>query len=281
MEICLSMWSIHKYWYDKLWRQKEFIDFAASAGVENVELLDMFWGNGADELTLLEDALAQSGVRVGCYSTSNDFVRIIREERNSQLEKVKIAVDRAKYFDAKVVRVFSGNLNKDVSESQALEWILAGLTAASDYAGENGITLCLENHGYFAGKAEQVLSIVEAVNSPALKVTFDTGNFLLVDDDPMTALKVLKSHIQHVHLKDFIEVPHYYEGAGYTAMTGKRFVGQVPGDGVVDLHGIVEKLQSYGYNGLLAIEYEGNEEQKQGSLESVRRLKEILQTRSV
>ena len=65
--------------------------------------------------------------------------------------------------------------------------------------------LCIENHGLFAGRSDQVLEIINEIGSPALKSTFDTGNFVLVGQNPENAVEELKGYIDHVHVKDFLQ----------------------------------------------------------------------------
>ncbi|MBW7460701.1 sugar phosphate isomerase/epimerase, partial [Paenibacillus sepulcri] len=179
-------------------------------------------------------------------------------------------------FRARVVRVFSGDKAGDVSYEQASDWIIDGLKEASAYAASQGVTLCLENHGLFAGKAEQVLNVIREVGSEHLRSTFDTGNFLLVDESPSEAAVKLADHISHVHLKDFALVEQDYEGKIYTSLSGQRYAGFAPGEGSVDLPFILGHLKDNGYNGRLTVEYEGDEEQKQGSERSILNLRRML-----
>ena len=122
-------------------------------------------------------------------------------------------------------------------------------------AEENGVTYALENHGMFAGKASQVKNILDSVGSPALKSTADTGNFLLVCNDPVEAVSLLIDDIAHVHFKDFKKV----ESGGYEAQDGTHYIGTAIGDGQVDLKKIVALLREKGYDGFLSIEYEGSD----------------------
>ena len=67
------------------------------------------------------------------------------------------------------------------------------------------VYLAIENHGLLAGTSAQVVEILKEVNSPYVKSTFDTGNFLLVHEKPTEAFNQLKNDIVHVHFKDFRE----------------------------------------------------------------------------
>src|SRR5690625_7781463 len=68
-----------------------------------------------------------------------------------------------------------------------------------------------------------------------LNSTFDTGNFLLVHEEPTAAFEHLKEEIVHVHFKDFREKEPTEDVKSFKSIEGVAFVGVVPGDGAVDL----------------------------------------------
>lgn len=274
MKPALSIWSCHKYLYDGTWTNADFIAFAADAGAEGVELLNMFWQDG-DELGLVREALDRSGLKLACFGAGNNFADPDEARRRQQVGDIRTAVDRAEALGAGVVRVFAGDRREDVSYENAKLWIVEGLKEAAGYAEGKGITLCLENHGVFAGKADQVLDIIRQVDSPALRSTFDMGNFLLVGDNPSEAIGKLLPYLSHVHVKDFVKVPEDYEGMAFKALSGERFAGKVPGEGSVDLGYLFQQLHQSGYDGWLTVEYEGDEDQQLGSRRALQTVLEL------
>ncbi|WP_058300884.1 sugar phosphate isomerase/epimerase family protein [Gorillibacterium timonense] len=277
MKTSLSIWSVHKSVYAEEMDNAAFIEFAAEAGAQGVELLSIFWKEDGQEAERIAAALERTGLALACFSACNNLAVTGEERRRAEVSDIIASVDRAALFGAKVVRVFSGDKEESVTYEAAKGWIVEGLIVAAAYAESKGITLCLENHGLFAGKAEQVLEVIREVGSASLKSTFDTGNFLLVDENPSEAVVKLKDRIAHVHLKDFAPVEEGQVGTFYTSLGGKRFSGQVPGEGVVDLPFILGELRDHGYAGWLSVEYEGDEEQKEGSKRSIEHLSAILQ----
>lgn len=63
-----------------------------------------------------------------------------------------------------------------------------------------GIVLAFENHWDYT--ADEVLSLLKAVDSPILKVAYDSGNALRVGDDPVQAARKLAPHVVVSLLKD-------------------------------------------------------------------------------
>jgi sugar phosphate isomerase/epimerase len=86
--------------------------------------------------------------------------------------------------------------------------------------------------------ASGVLRIVEAINSPWLGVTLDTGNFL---DDSYAQMEALAPHATYVHAKTYLG-----GGLWYTLE--------------LDYRRIAEILRRHQYRGYLSLEFEGNED---------------------
>lgn len=253
MELSLSMWSLHRTVREKGWTVADFLGFCEEEGIKSVELLNVFWKNQEQELPLVLEQLKTAGIRVSSYAVANDFAKEQPEERSAALKEITDAFPVAKALGTPVIRVFSGNLTDSVTYEKALDWIVEGLSAAAAQAEREGLVLCLENHGKLAGSGDQVKTIIERVGSPALRSTFDTGNFLLVDVRPLDALEVLLPYVAHVHFKDFGAAP---EGR-YRSLNGTAYEGTVLGEGEVPLPDIVGILARHGYQGAYVLEYEG------------------------
>jgi sugar phosphate isomerase/epimerase len=254
------MWSYFPTWKRTEFGIPKFIETVKEIGADGVELLDFFWKDRSTEEPLVLDALARTGIKVGVYSVSNNFVSKDPADREKAANVIIAGVDSAVKFGAGVVRVYAGNVKDDISFEQAFDWIVEGLKIGAAYAESKGVKLALENHGKLAGKSGQVLKILDAVGSPALGANPDTGNFLLVRETPFEAVKALSKRINMVHFKDFHNVPDEWQGFAYTSLDGAKFVGKAVGEGDVDLASVVAALKADGFDGWLNIEYEGEED---------------------
>ena len=102
-----------------------------------------------------------------------------------------------------------------------------------------GITLVLENHEDFSGP--ELAAIVEAVDSPAVKILYDYGNSQMVLEDPLAALEATLPHIRSVHVKDHVMV------RPEDAPSGTLTVAGVPmGDGFLPIEAITRRLLDQG-----------------------------------
>jgi sugar phosphate isomerase/epimerase len=251
------MWSVVQLVQAGKMNLSSFVDFAAKQPVEGVELLDYFWKDKKTELPQVKKQIADAGLQLAVYSIGNDFIQADAAARAKELDGVKNGVDTAKELGVNLVRVFSGSHKEGFTFEDSLGWIIDGLSAGAEYAQQHGVTLALENHGLMAGRSDQVRDIITKVNSPALRANLDTGNFLLVGQNPTDAALELAPLVALVHLKDFRqarpdETIHVYKG-----LDGVGYTGTVTGEGNVDLPRIVSILRDAGYTGWLSLEYEG------------------------
>lgn len=260
MNLSISMWSVVSAVRSGEMDLTGFVEFASQQqenGAQGVELLDYFWRDRATELPAVKRQIADAGLAMAVYSIGNDFFQPDRSVWEKQLVELRTGVDVANALETNTLRVFSGNAKPGYTLEDGLSWIVDGLAAGAEYAQMHGVTLALENHGLMAGRSDQVRNIIESVNSPALRANLDTGNFLLVHQNPTDAAHALVDLVALVHLKDFRrarpdETEHVYKG-----LDGVAFTGSVVGEGQVDLPEIVSILRSAGYAGWLSLEFEG------------------------
>ncbi|AXI10548.1 sugar phosphate isomerase/epimerase [Oceanobacillus zhaokaii] len=277
MKISVSMYSLNSTVQKEKWSIVDFIEYAKSIALDGVELLDFYWSDKEKELEETIVALKKHNLAVSAYDVTNDFVKKSIKERAIEIAKVKDGIQTAKKLGTNIVRVFSGDLHGELTYEDAQAWIVEGLKSCAEAAEKEQIYLAIENHGLLAGKSEQVEEIITKVGSPFVKSTFDTGNFLLVHEEPKHAFDRLKEEVVHVHFKDFREKDPIEEAVtGFLSTKGVELIGTVPGDGQVNLAYIVQGLKDTNYNGWLSIEYEGFEDAKVANEEAVNRLRELL-----
>jgi sugar phosphate isomerase/epimerase len=109
-------------------------------------------------------------------------------------------------------------------------------------AEDNGIVLAHENCSGWGGlSAENSNILLGEVDSPALKVVFDTGNPVTYDQDSWEYYKAVRQDIVYVHIKDAIR----RNGVDTYTMCG---------DGEGHVRRIVADLLATGYDGGFSIE---------------------------
>ncbi len=254
----ISMWSFAKEAFSGEMNIQGFIRYAGQNGYAAVELLDSFQ-NGADaDLEAAKDLAETLGLKIACYSIANDFANPDESIRKKQVEYVRKGIETASRLGAPILRVFGGSVHEGVNYKTALPWIVEGFCACKALAAEKNITMAMENHGALSGSAHQVLEIIQAVDSPYFGATADLGNFLLVDEEPLEAVRSLLKFVRHVHCKDLRPAPQG-ETQIFRSIAGRRYIGCAIGEGTVEVGKILLLLKENKYSGMVSIEYEGTE----------------------
>lgn len=280
MKIGVSMYSYYRTWRNEGLTIPEFIQTAAKAGAEGVELLDFFYKDPEVERQEALAALEGTGLPCPIFSVAQNFAKKLPAEREEQLQKIRFGVDEAVFFGASVVRVFAGDVAEGITFDQAREWIVEGLSEASKYAEQNGVRLALENHGKLAGRGDQVRDLIRDVRersgNEALGANPDTGNFLLVNQASHEAIQQVAHLAYMVHFKDFKPATEGQEGFTFDALDGKRYLGTAVGEGEVDLAACLAALKSTGFDGWLSVEYEGEEDPREAVPRSIANARRFL-----
>lgn len=259
----------------------EAIEWVAENGGEHIEIVPFgfdFEGNPELEDQIREKAAAV-GIDVSNYAIGANFITDSEEAYEAEITRVISEVDRANRLGAKLMRhdVASRPDTSIVNFNDDLERIAVACQRIADHAKQYGIITSVENHGYYVQASDRVQALLHAVNRPNFKTTLDVGNFVCVDEDPISAVKKNIPFASMVHIKDFyIRPAHRNPGDGWFPSASGNFLrGAISGQGDLDLWEILRIVKQSGYDGYLSIEYEGMEECTKGTkiaLDNVRRI---------
>ncbi len=153
----------------------------------------------------------------------------------------------ASQIGARVMRVVGSSLMfRHQPHEPQLQRLTAMFREAVKVAESAGIKMAVENHIDFT--ADEMVRLLDAVDSPYLGINFDTGNFLRLLDDPIQGMARLAPRVYATHIKD-LQVRR-----GVSAKEWYFFSSVPVGDGVVDNQGLVQMLADAGFDGVLAVE---------------------------
>ncbi|MGF7047243.1 sugar phosphate isomerase/epimerase [Paenibacillus sp. DS2015] len=157
------------------------------------------------------------------------------------LEELKILADRMPVLGAKYVRIMSYP-NDGLPDHEWRQRVMERMHQLTEMAMDAGIILLHENCSGWAGTcAEHALALVEEVNSPHLRLMFDTGNGIAYRYDTFDYLTKVGKYVEHVHIKDGV----WKDGQeSYT----------LPGEGDSKVKECLLWLKEQNYKGILSIE---------------------------
>ena len=218
----------------------DFVDYCREQGLNGAELTSYYFPEDVDTdyLLRLKQHCHVTGITITGGAIRNDFCTNDPEKLEASLAHTRLWVDRYAILGAPAIRVFAGNQPKDEELSVTLERCAKTCQKACDYAASKGVFLALENHGGVTAHAKDLLEIVRQVESPALGINFDSGNFRSAAD-PYSELVKIAPYAVNAQIK----VEMHIDGKTVPA----------------DLSRIVQILQDSGYSGWVALEYEAKE----------------------
>ena len=212
-----------------------------------IDYVDVHYGYGNFEE--LKKLLCKYEMKVGGMYVFIDLAHKKEEELQ------KSAVEKAFCLGADSLLVIPGldNLPGD-DRKTVLENIIEGLNSICEIAETKKLNICIEDFGAAVGlygTPEEMLYLIE--NVKGLKCCFDTGNFSFHKADAIKAFDILKEHICHVHIKDWLYSPLMNEKPAITPH-GLKLYPSPAGYGVVPLAEIMKGLCEMNYDGVISIE---------------------------
>ncbi|WP_410771153.1 sugar phosphate isomerase/epimerase family protein [Fontibacillus sp. BL9] len=267
MKLGISSYSLYQAMDQGRMNIAEVIDWAAGIGASHIEIVPGL-GFDFDSDPGLEEQIVNkakaAGIEISNYAIGANFITDTDEDYEAEIARVIGEVDRVHRLGAKLMRhdVASREDTSILRFNEDLDKIAAACRRIAEHAAQYGITTSVENHGYYVQASDRVQALLHAVDRPNYKTTLDVGNFVCVDENPVTAVKSNLKYASMVHIKDFYIRPSYRNpGEGWFRSSGGNYLrGAIAGHGDIDLPEIIRAIKSSGYDGFLSIEYEGMED---------------------
>jgi len=211
----------------------------------------------------MKDILEEYGVAASGLSAHSPLMR--PEISVPYLEK---AVRLAAVIGAPVVNTDEGIRPAWMEDEDCFHVMKYTLTKVLQVAERYGVQIGIEPHQSITRTTQGLLRVAGLVDSPFLRINYDTGNALLGGEEPYEGLTAVLPLLAHVHAKD---ISLYQAETEQGKVTGTP-VGCGCGEGLVDWVKIVEILRAGNYRGVLSVEC-GTSAQ---AASSFRHLSEIL-----
>ncbi len=160
------------------------------------------------------------------------------------------AIQFASVLGAPVVNTDESYRPDWVSLEEAWPIMTYTLKAVLRVAERYRISIGIEPHNVISRTTDGLLRIASLVDSPWLRINYDTGNAYLAGEDVYAALARIGSRLVHMHAKD-ITVEHSAAERG--KVTGTP-VGCACGDGVIDWARVISIIRKHGFEGVLSVE---------------------------
>ncbi|MCI0639241.1 MAG: sugar phosphate isomerase/epimerase [Gemmataceae bacterium] len=271
--IAVSTYSFWQFRNKELRSIERCIETSADMGFDGVEILHRQMERETnDYLQQLKRRAFTLGLDLCGFSTHQGFLSPDREVRRKNIEHTIRCIELAYALGIPTIRVNTGTWgtsrnfdelmkNKGIepplkghTDEEAFPWVIDSLGQCLRAAERSGVIMGLENHWGLGRTAAGVLRVVEAVKSPWLQVTLDTGNFLENMYEQMESLAPRAVLIQ---------AKTYYGGGRWYTLD-------------LDYNRIAGILRKHNYRGYISLEFEGRDNPKTGVPRSLTMLRKAF-----
>jgi len=255
LKVGIDSYSYHRFFGEVYPRQTEpdnplstmeFLERAHELGVAGVSLESCFIESfDSDYLKELKAALDEYDFdRVWAWGHPDGLEAGQNEEA---LDDMIGHIEYAKAIGAEIMRVVGSSLAfRNQPHGPQLKKLRKMFKKAVKVAEDMDIKLAVENH--FDYNADEYLALLEDIDSAYFGLTFDTGNFMRMLDEPVTAMEKLGEYVYATHIKDLKIAP------GVAADEWFFFSSVAVGDGYINMKKLAKQLGDLEYTGMLAVE---------------------------
>jgi len=243
------------------------VEFAAALGLAGVQYALALARSDAEQKAV-GAAMARRGLETGCVIyTTFDNIRRPRWPDDSRAARAWLADELARAFGtarrvgSRYLAVLSGaDPDKDTGSQRSA--FIENLRWAAERAEKAGVVLLLESvdrnrlPGMLLHHIAAAHDVVAAVDSPAVRLIFDTAHVQAMDGNPVGPLEATWDSIAVVQLAD---LPGRLE----------------PGTGEVDFPAVLGLLKRRGFKGLVELEFNWSAPGREAEQAGIDRLRKL------
>jgi len=270
IEVAVSSYSFSQAVSDgRLENQEATVEKAHELGFRAIEFIDIkpcadcTYEQQVESAKRIKAKADSLGMVICSYAIGASLYNDDEALERAEVERVKKQVLIAEILGAKIMRhdvcYQISKINR--SFDLMLPRIAANTREIAEFAQAHGVKTCTENHGYIVQDSDRVEKLFNAVNHPNYGILVDIGNFMCVDENPLTAVSRVAPYAIHAHAKDMHVVTEGQDIEGsFVTRGGNNMYGTVIGEGDVPVKKCITALNRAGYEGYMVIEYEGKDD---------------------
>ncbi|MCJ7467234.1 MAG: sugar phosphate isomerase/epimerase [Maribacter sp.] len=206
-------YSVNAYSFNSLLKSGEMtffdmMEFAAQIGLDAVDLTGYYFPSYPEiptnnELFLLKRKALELGLNISWTGIRNDFVNPDADARKTDRDLVRKWLNVSSKLGASVMRVFAGKHSYDgFSKSDVKEWLVADFKTCAGYGEGQGVIVGLQNHNEFLINSDEIIEVLEKVDSEWFGLILDIGS--LQTEDPYDEIEKLAPYANYWFIKEHV-----------------------------------------------------------------------------
>ncbi len=236
-------YSINAYSFNSLLKSGEMtfddmMTFAAELGLDAVDLTGYYFPSYPEapenaELFHLKRNALQLGLDIPWTGIRNDFVNPDPEARKAHRALINAWLAVSSKLGATIMRVFAGTHSYEgFTKEEVKAWMVEDYKICAKYGEALGVIVGLQHHNDFLFRSEEVIDLLNRVNSEWFGLILDIGS--LHAEDPYEEINKLAPYANYWFIKEYV-----YPGGQKTP---------------VDMDKIAAIIKKHGYRGYVSFE---------------------------
>jgi len=215
-------YSINAYSFNSELRSGEMtffdmMEFCAEIGMDAVDITGYYFSSypqipSNKELFALKRKALDLGLDIAWTGVRNNFVTPDINTRQSDKALIKNWLEASSRLGATIMRVFTGKNKSDAHTIDDIkEWLVEDFKTCAKYGEEHGVIVGLQNHDEFLFTSDEVIEVLNRVNSDWFGLVLDCGS--LPVSNPYAEMEKLAPHAnywfvkEHVKTENSVKVP--------------------------------------------------------------------------
>ena len=187
----------------------DMMKFASDIGLNAVDLTAYYFSSypklpKKTEIFALKKRALELGLNISWTGVRNNFVTADIEARKKDLQIIKEWLEVSSTIGSSILRIFTGrNQPKEYTKEQVKTWLVDAYKDCAQYGSEVGVIAALQNHNEFLFTADEVIDIIERVDSEWFGLILDISG-LRTTNDPYAEAEKLAPYANYWFVKEHV-----------------------------------------------------------------------------
>ncbi|MBT8306927.1 MAG: sugar phosphate isomerase/epimerase [Maribacter sp.] len=187
----------------------DMMEFASDIGLNAVDLTAYYFSSypslpKKSEIFALKKRALQLGLNISWTGVRNNFVTADVEARKADREMIKEWLAISSTIGSSILRIFTGrDIPDGYTKEQVKAWLVEEYKLCAQYGAETGVITALQNHNEFLFTADEVIDILEQVDSEWFGLILDISG-LRTTDDPYAEAEKLAPYANYWFIKEHV-----------------------------------------------------------------------------
>jgi len=119
-----------------------------------------------------------AGLEISGTGIRNNFSDPDHKKRQQDIQLIENWAIASEKMGIPVMRIFAGSpINEIDQKKRAFNWMIDDFKRCADIGSDHGVIIALQNHNEFIKNSDEIIEIIEKVNSPWFRIHLDIGSF--------------------------------------------------------------------------------------------------------